>query len=282
MKLLPNRRRGLLVLATVVIVYLMLAYVVLPALWRHHEREPGLASLPMVTRTGTGIPGDALNVGLVGGQEDVFRALEAAGWFPADPVTFRTSIAIIGSVVLDRPYQGAPVSPLYFEGKKEQFAFEKPDGKSADRRHHVRFWLALEKGTDGRPVWLGAVTYDRGVGFSHYTGQVTHHIGPDIDAERDLLMRDLTEAGMIDARFKISGIGPTLFGRNGGGDSYYTDGEIDVGSLVVGGVKRTTPPSTLPPPPLIALKDQIWHGLGNAIDQDMAPSAHDLAVEVKK
>jgi hypothetical protein len=282
MKLLPNRRRGVLVLATVVIVYLMLAYVALPALWRHHEREPGLASLPMVTRTGTGIPGDALNVGLVGGQEDVFRAMEAAGWFPADPVTFRTSIAIIGSVVLDRPYQEAPVSPLYFQGKKEQFAFEKPDGKSADRRHHVRFWLALEKGTDGRPVWLGAVTYDRGVGFSHYTGQVTHHIAPDIDAERDLLMRDLTEAGMIDARFKISGIGPTLFGRNGGGDPYYTDGEIDVGSLVVGGVKRTTPPSTLPPPPLIALKDQIWHGLGDAIDQNLAPSAHDLAGAVKK
>jgi len=282
MKLLPNRRRGPLVLATVVIAYLMLAYVVLPALWRHHEREPGLASRPMVTRTGTGIPGDALNVGLVGGKEDVFRALEAAGWFPADPVTFRTSIAIIGSVVLDRAYQEAPVSPLYFEGKKEQFAFEKPDGKSADRRHHVRFWLALEKGTDGRPVWLGAVTYDRGVGFSHYTGQVTHHIGPDIDAERDLLMRDLTEAGMIDARFKISGIGPTLFGRNGGGDPYYTDGEIDVGSLVVGGVKRTTPPSTLPPPPLIALKDQIWHGLSNAIDQDIAPGARDLAGEVKK
>ena len=278
----PNRRRGFQILGVFVVVYLVLAYVVLPALWRHHEREPGLAALPMVTRTATGIPGDALNVGLVGGQEDVFRALEAAGWFPADPVTFRTSIAIIGSVVLDRPYQEAPVSPLYFQGKKEQFAFEKPDGKSADRRHHVRFWLALEKGTDGRPVWLGAVTYDRGVGFSHYTGQVTHHIAPDIDAERDLLMRDLTEAGMIDARFKISGIGPTLFGRNGGGDPYYTDGEIDVGSLVVGGVKRTTPPSTLPPPPLIALKDQIWHGFGNAIGQDMASSTQDLAGEAKK
>lgn len=282
MKLLPNRRRGLLVLAALVIVYLMLAYVVLPALWRHHEHEPGLASLPMVTRTGTGIPGDALNVGLVGSQEDVLRAMQAAGWFPADPVTFRTSIAIIGSVVLDRPYHDAPVSPLYFQGKKEQLAFEKPDGKSADRRHHVRFWLALEKGTDGRPVWLGAVTYDRGVGFSRYTGQVTHHIGPDIDAERDLLMRDLTEAGMIDALFQISGIGPTLFGRNGGGDPYYTDGEIDVGSLVIDGVKRTAPPSTLPPPPLIALKDQIWHGFGNAIGQDMAPSAYDAADEVKK
>jgi hypothetical protein len=267
MKFFQIERRGVIVLAVALIVYLMLAYVVLPALWTHHEREPGLASLSMVTHTGTGIPGDALNVGLVGSQEDVLRAMQAAGWFPADPVTLRTSLQIIGSVVLDRPYHDAPVSPLYFLGKKEQLAFEKPDGKSADRRHHVRFWLVLEKGADGRPVWLGAATYDRGVGFSHYTGQITHHIGPNIDADRDLMMRDLSGAGMVDALFKISGIGPTLFGRNGGGDPYYTDGEIDIASLVVNGVKRTGPPQTLPPPPLVALKDQIWHDLGNAIGQ---------------
>jgi len=111
------------------------------------------------------------------------------------------------------------------------------------------------------------VTYDRGVGLSRYTGQVTHHIGPDIDAERDQLMRELTAAGMLDAVFQISGIGPTLFGRNGGGDSYYTDGEIEMGSLVANGVKRTEPPAALPPPALIALKDQIWHGVGDAIGQ---------------
>src|SRR5271156_7242332 len=122
MKLLPNRRRGPIVLAALVIAYLMLAYVALPALWRHHEHEPGLASLPMVTRTGTGIPGDALNVGLVGSQEDVFRAMHAAGWFPADPITLRTSIEIVGSMALDRPYHDAPVSPLYYNGKKEQLA----------------------------------------------------------------------------------------------------------------------------------------------------------------
>ena len=263
----PNRRRGLLVLGTVAIVYLLLAYVVLPALWIHHEREPRLADLPMVTRTGAGIPGDALNVGLVGSEEDVLRAMHAAGWFPADPVTLRTSIAIVGSVVLDRPYQDAPVSPLYYDGKKEQLAFEKPEGRSADRRHHVRLWRVLEKGTDDRPVWLGAVTFDRGIGLSRYTGQITHHIGPDIDAERDLMMRDLTEAGMVDALFQISGVGPTLFGRNGGGDPYHTDGEIDVAGLVVDGAKRTGPPATLPPPRLIALKDQIWHGVSNAIGQ---------------
>lgn len=260
-----RRRRWLIVLATIPVVYVAMAYVLLPALWRHHEHEPGLAVLPMVTRTGSGIPGDALNVGLVGGKEDILRAVQAAGWFPADPITLRTSIEIIGSVVLDRPDQDAPVSPLYYQGKKEQLAFEKPDGRSADKRHHVRFWLILEKGTEGRPVWLGSVTFDRGVGLSHDTGQVTHHIGPDIDAERDLLMRDLRNAEMVQSFFQISGTGPTLLGRNGEGDRYYTDGEIDVANLVVDGLKRTEPPEILPPPPLIALKDRVWHGIKNAV-----------------
>jgi hypothetical protein len=267
MKLLPLRRRWLIALAAMVIAYLMLAYVVLPVLWTHHEHEPGLASLPMVTRTSAGIPGDALNVGLVGVKEDLLRAMHEAGWFPADPITLRTSIEIVGSVVLDRPYHDAPVSPLYYDGKKEQLAFEKPDGRSADKRHHVRLWLVLEKGTEGRPVWLGSVTFDRGVGLSHDTGQITHHIGPDIDANRDLLMHDLREAGMVQTLFQISGTGPTLLGRNGEGDPYYTDGEIDVASLVIDGIKRTAPPENLPPPPLIALKDQIWHGVRDALAQ---------------
>jgi hypothetical protein len=264
-----NGRQWLLDLVAVAVIYFLLAYVVLPALWQHHEHEPGLASLPMVTRTGTGIPGDPLNVGLVGSRDDILHAMDAAGWFPADPVTLRTSLEIVGSVVLDRPYHAAPVSPLYYQGKKEQLAFEKPDGRSADRRHHVRWWLVLDEGMSGRPVWLGAVTFDRGVGFSHYTGQVTHHIGPNIDAERDLLMRDLREAGMVEALFQISGIGPTLFGRNGGGDPYYTDGEIDFASLVVDGVKRTEPPATLPTPPLTALKDQIWRRVSDAMTKEI-------------
>jgi hypothetical protein len=38
--------------------------------------------------------------------------------------------------------------------------------------------------------WLGAATFDTRVGFSHTTGQVTHHIGPDVDAERDRYRTD--------------------------------------------------------------------------------------------
>src|ERR1700704_538905 len=260
-----STRRWPFIIGAVLVVYLVLAYFVLPALWKHHEHEPGLASLPMVTRTSAGIPGDALNVGLVGVKEDIIRAMHEAEWFAADPITLRSSIDIIGSVVLDRPYHDAPVSPLYYDGKKEQLAFEKPDGRSADQRHHVRLWLVLEKGTDGRPVWLGSIKFDRGVGLSHDTGQVTHHIGPNIDAERDLLMRDLRAAEMAETFFQISGIGPTLLARNGEGDPYYTDGEIDGARLVLDGAKRTEPPTTLSPPALIALKDQVWHSVGRHV-----------------
>jgi hypothetical protein len=218
-----------------------------------------------VTRTAQGIPGDPINVGLVGDDKDVLCAMRAAGWFPADPVTLRSSIEIAGSVLLDRPYRDAPVSPLFYLGRREDLAFEKPDGASADRRHHVRFWKVLDKGQEQRPVWLGAVTYDRSVGVSRYTGAITHHIGADIDAERQLLATDLEAAGMVDAKYQVTGIGPTMTGRNGGGDPYYTDGEVWILRLVVACQRRTGPATIIPSPSATEIKDQIWHGIADAL-----------------
>src|SRR4051794_11315038 len=164
----------------------------------------------MVTLTAQGIPGDPINAGLVGDNRDVLCAMHAAGWYPADAVTLRSSIEIAGSVLLDRPYRDAPVSSLYYLGRPEDLAFEKPDGNSADRRHHVRFWKVLDQGAEKRPVWLGDATFDRGVGVSRYTGAITHHIDADIDAERAVLAKDLENAGMVTARYQVTGIGPTL------------------------------------------------------------------------
>jgi hypothetical protein len=264
----PDRsrlERFLLLALTIVFAYAFLAYLALPALWTHYEHQKGLANLPMVTRTAQGIPGDPINVGLVGDDKDVLCAMQAAGWFPADPVTLRSSIEIAGSVLLDRPYRDAPVSPLFYLDRREDLAFEKPDGKSADHRHHVRFWRVLDRGQEQRPVWLGAVTYDRSVGVSHYTGAITHHIGPDIDAERKLLASDLEAAGMVDAKYQVTGIGPTVTGRNGGGDPYYTDGEVWILRLVVACQKRTGPADVIRSPPATEIKDQIWHAITDAL-----------------
>jgi hypothetical protein len=258
-------RRGLLTAVGVLGGYAVLAYVVLPWAWTHYEHQQGLSGLPMVTRTAQGIPGDPLNTGLVGSQEDLARAMHAAGLVPADPITLRTSLAIIGSVLLDRPYRHAPVSPLFHQGRREDLAFEKEVGSSADRRHHVRFWKTLDSGSEGRPVWLGSVTFDRGSGLSRYTGQITHHIAPNLDAERNRLVDDLTAAGMVTTLYQVSGVGPTLNGGNGEGDPYHTDGAIRMAVLVVGGQRRTEPARTFPSPPLVALKDTIWKRAAQAM-----------------
>ena len=250
--------RVLLTLLAVLLGYVSLAYIVLPTFWRHYEHQRPLATLSMVTRTAQGIPGDPINVGLIGDTKEVLCAMNFAGWFPADPVTFRSSIEIAGSVLLDRAYPYAPVSNLFYLGRREDLAFEKPSGKSPDRRHHVRFWKVLDRGQENRPVWLGAVTFDRGVGVSHFTGAITHHIDADIDAEREKLATDLENAGMVTAKYQVTGVGPTLTGRNGGGDLYYTDGEVWIMRLVEDCRKQDGNVTIMPSPPATELKDQIW------------------------
>ncbi|MCS0501699.1 LssY C-terminal domain-containing protein [Ancylobacter mangrovi] len=237
----------------------------LPRLWTHYEDQPGIRHLPMVTETKQGIPGDPIDVGLVGRQQDVIQAMIAAGWRPADPVTLKSSIDIVGSVLLDRPDPQAPVSPLFYDGRKQDLAFEKEVGRSADRRDHVRFWKVLERGEEGDPVWLGSATYDRGVGLSHDTGAVTHHIGPDVDAVRDLLIDDLKAAGVVRVIYQVTGLGPTLFGRNGGGDPYYTDGEIWFARLMPDGEKNPKPATIIAPPPSVGAKDAIWSAVADLV-----------------
>jgi LssY C-terminus len=150
------------------------------------------------------------------------------------------------------------VSPLYCQGKPQDFAFEKPASKSPHRRHHVRFWKVLDRGAEGRAVWLGAATFDRGVGLSHRDGRITHHIARDVDAERDMLTADLTAAKVVASIYDVTGIGPTVDGHNGGGDLYYTDGEIKISVLVDGCAERAATTTVLPDPPLVLLKNLAW------------------------
>jgi len=250
-----------LVLASALAVYLGLAYAIAPDYWRHYEHQAALAGTSMLTTTKLGIPGDALNVGLEGGREDVLCAMRAAGWRPADPVTLASSAKIVGSVIARRAYATAPVSDLFWQGRREDLAFEKPSGVSPSRRHHVRFWRALDVGDHGAPVWIGGATYDRGVGVSHYTGQVTHHIDADIDGEREFLIGDLAASGRVAATYQIAGIGPTLRGRNGGGDLYFTDGEIFFARLKAGCASDATAPEVLPANPATQARSSLFRGL---------------------
>ena len=137
---------------------------------------------------------------------------------------FRAVLMALAGLGADaaEPAGRTPLSNLYLWCRPQDMAFEKPCGQSARKRHHVRFWCS-ERGLGGRPIWLGSDTFNVGVGRSSRTGLVTHYIDPDVDRERDQMMGDLRQAGVLAESFLVPRFGPTQ-ARNGGGDCYFTDG----------------------------------------------------------
>jgi hypothetical protein len=223
--------------------YFVVAYLILPRIWKRYEmRHAVFDDSPRVTHTGSDIPGDPLNVALVGTKEQVIRSMTAAKWDPADALTFRSSLRIVLDTVLRKPDDQAPVSNLYLFGRKEDLAFEKPVGNSPKERHHVRFWQ-LAKTYDDRPAWIGSAAYDIGVELSRTTGQVTHHISPDLDAERDLLVADLSKAAAAQIDW-LDKFHTQLEGRNGGGDPWRTDGRLAIVILPAAQAKSIAVPKS--------------------------------------
>jgi LssY C-terminus len=214
--------------------YLVGAYLIMPAAWkRYAKRHPSLDDVPRLTHTADGIPGDPLNVALIGTETELKRIMLAAKWYPADPLTLRSCLEIAEATVLKHPYDEAPVSNLYLFGRKEDLAFEQPVGDDPRQRHHVRFWRTPEVDFDGRPVWVGSAVYDQHVGLSRRTGQVTHVTAADVDAERDYLFQCLEQTGDLSERYVVDGFHKQLEGRNGGGDPWHTDGRLFAGVIAV-------------------------------------------------
>ncbi len=206
--------------------YLLAAYLVVPALWHRHQRvHPASEGLPRRAVTKEGIPGDPINVTVVGSEDELQRLMLRAGWVPADATTLRSALRIATASIIRRPYASAPVSGLFVWGRRQDLAFERPAGSDPRRRHHVRFWRSAALDADGRPLWAGAATFDTRAGVSHLTGQVTHHIERDVDRERDKLVADLLDTGAIDVSWN-AGFQQQLESRNGGGDPYFTDGRL--------------------------------------------------------
>jgi LssY C-terminus len=232
------KRRAMKLFFVLLVVWFVLAYFLIPIIWKTYiHLRPSYDNIPEITFTSDGHPGDPLNVSLVGTEDEVKAIFKTAGWYPADPLGFRSDFRIAEDTVLERPYEHAPVSRLYLRGAdgklhKEDLAFEKPVGDDPKKRNHVRFWRTAEPNPDdGRPVWIGSGSFDIKIGLSHTTGQITHHISPDVDAERDLIFSDLEKTGDLVETYFVDGFHKILSGKNGGGDPWHTDGRLEVGII---------------------------------------------------
>ena len=164
--------------------WLVLAYLVLPRLHRILTTIYVPDYFIGRARTSDGLLGDPVNLAFLGAEQGLHRALVAAKWTRADDVDLASSWRIVMSTITRKSYDEAPVSPLLLFGRTQDFAYQQEVAGNPAKRHHVRFWRT----PDGwllpgghRVDWLAAGTFDRAVGFSMFTLQITHKIDADID-----------------------------------------------------------------------------------------------------
>jgi hypothetical protein len=222
------------------IFWAMLAYLVLPRLHRILTRLYVPDYFIGRARTSDGLLGDPVNVALLGSEAQLHEVMRRAGWTIADDVTLASSWRIVTSTLLRRSYLEAPVSPLFLFGRQQDFAYQQEVDGNPGKRHHVRFWRCppgwlLPGGLSAD--WLAAGTYDRSVGLSLFTLQITHKIDEHTDAERDHIVATVTGADSAAAVRLIRDFSTGYHTRNGGGDEIVTDGDLPIVDL-----RRTSAP----------------------------------------
>lgn len=219
------------VVAIMLLLWIVLAYMALPRLHQLFTFIYVPDYFIGRTKTADGLLGDPVNLAFDGSEKDIHAAMVNAGWTLADPVTLRSSWRIIVSALLRSSYPKAPISDLFLFGQPQTFAYQQEVKGSANRRHHVRFWRVPDgwKLPGGHSVqWLAAGTYDRSVGFSMFTFQVTHKIDEDIDVERDYIVNTLLYCDSDTEVHILKEFSSAYHHRNGGGDRVRTDGSLPV------------------------------------------------------
>lgn len=250
-------------------VYCLMAYLVIPNLFRLYRVLAKPNHIPLFATTIDGWPADPVNIAVVARNEKQFvKAMQKAGWYTADKATLKNSLREGYAILFNRPYKTAPFSTLYLFDKPFDIGFQKPgNGKASPRsRHHVRFWHIEPEKESGlklphdhlafwhekfkhllgldKQLWIGAAIDDTGpLGLRWRNGQITHKNNPDTNLERDLIISDLNDARQIYSSETIQAGEPFSFRGQTLGNKFLCDGTIKVVGLhqpVIAKIKRAT------------------------------------------
>ena len=232
----------------VAVTYALAAYVILPRAVRIGLKILQRQRVPRYTITADGLPGDPVNLVLVGTLSQLRAAFVRAGWAEADKLTLRSSWRMVRCFLLNSPYRTAPFSTLYLFGRGQDIGFQKAIDNSPRKRHHIRFWaLSLKRaeatiGTADlwlkahRPpdhecvYWVGAGTRDTGFSLTQLTFQITHATDSDTNAERDFIVAELKNINAVGDvnSYQARQHFPAVHVNH-----YITDGHVVAASLVV-------------------------------------------------
>lgn len=231
------------------VTYGIAAYIILPRIVRISLKILQRKHVPRYTITGDGLPGDPVNLVLMGTLNQLNAAFAIAGWSVADRLGLASSWRMIRAFLFNSPYATAPFSTLYLFGRGQDVGFQKAIGDSPRKRHHVQFWalspvhaqaatlgsasfwLNADRPPDTASVlWVGAGTKDTGFSLTQLTFQITHATDSDTNAERDYIVAELSKSQVIGDVNSYKGGQRLPIERV---NHYITDGEVAAANLVV-------------------------------------------------
>ncbi|HUL48924.1 MAG TPA: LssY C-terminal domain-containing protein, partial [Gemmatimonadales bacterium] len=194
---------------------------------RNPDDTTRLADLPEFTpwsepRNGRGA-GDQMNVILLGAANDIDHAFRRAGWVGPAKGSLGSVTREIVAGITNRPAVGAPISTQYFNGRRQDLAYQLA-GPTARSRHHIRLW-ALDT---TRTIWVAAANEDAGFFVNPFKGRFTHHVRPEIDTERERVIKELEATGCATLADRVVIPGAVLEGKNASGQRFVTDGRTAV------------------------------------------------------
>jgi hypothetical protein len=200
---------------------LKLPTVILDADLRQH-----LDGLPRRVHDHLGNLGDMVNFVIVGSQENVQAALDAADWHLADLDSKESGLKAIMDTYEKKDYLQMPMSHLYLFDRMQDFGYEQAQAFAVvATRHHFRLWKAPFT-WNNETVWVGAGTHDIGFEKDVRTGKPTHKIDPAVDGERDNIAQSLDKSGKAKSLTYYLPPNPVQDAKNASGGGYHSDGRL--------------------------------------------------------
>ena len=146
--------------------------------------------------------GDMVNFVLVGSEQQVKDALDAANWHVADIDSKEAVLKAVLQTYQKKDYLQMPMSQLHLFGRKQDYGYELAQAYSVvASRHHFRIWKAPTT-WKRQTVWAErnnppAYPFEK----DQRNGKVTHKIDPAVDGERDNIGQTLQASGKVKSLF---------------------------------------------------------------------------------
>ena len=186
-----------------------------------------------------GTPGDMVNFLLVGSEDQVTKALAAAGWVKVDRTNREAVLRGVIASLSKQAYVEMPMSELILFDRPQDYGYAIGEAvKVIKERHHFRIWRAPFT-ADGETVWVGAGTHDVGFDRDQRDGKITHKIDPKVDGERDFIRDSLAATGMVSEWAYVEPRSPVRKAKTAHGQEFYSDGRVLIVRLPASGLDHS-------------------------------------------